>query len=198
VLRAALLFMNPRLLFKRLSEPVRLVIKYALIAGAWIVVSDLLLETLGGPALDGKGWDIVKGLCFVAVTGAILYTLARRMQTRLRLLEEARRKQLQEANARIQRAKGLHAVLARANQAALTAEDETKLCNEIGSALITLAGLRFVWFSRLDPLTLKIEQVAWAGDAPGYLENVDCTINRGDASGSGPTGTAIREGRMVI
>jgi PAS domain S-box-containing protein len=190
--------MKPRTKPGRISEPSRLVLKYTILAGLWIVGSDLFLGSMHGTDPTREGWRIIKGLVFVAVTGAILHVLAVRMQSRLRHIEEERCRELEEANARIQRSKGLHAVLARANQSALTAADETTLFNEIGSAMVSLAGLRFVWFSRVNPTTLKVEPVAWAGDAPRYLENFECTIDPGSAFGRGPLGRAIREGRIVI
>lgn len=183
---------------KRLSEPTRLVLKYTLVAGLWIIGSDWLLEVMGAGKLNGHPWNTIKGLLFVAVTGGILYGLARRMQERLRLAEERRRIELQEANERIQRAKGLQAVLTRANQAVLTATDETQLCVEIGAALVSLAGLRFVWFSRLEPGSSEIKPTVWAGDAPGYLDNFHCSSDQDSEFGKGAAGRAIREGRLVI
>ncbi|MBC8039433.1 MAG: GAF domain-containing protein, partial [Opitutaceae bacterium] len=183
---------------RRISEPTRLVLKYAVAAGLWIVVSDLVLSAIEHIDMSESGWNIAKGLLFVAVTGGILYTLARRMQTRIRRMEEERQTALREANARLQRAKGLYAVLTRANQAALTAADEKELYNEIGAALVSLAGLQFVWFSRVNEDTGRIEPVAWTGDAPGYLDAFKSNIDPAGALGQGLTARAIREGQIIV
>ncbi|MBC8040546.1 MAG: GAF domain-containing protein [Opitutaceae bacterium] len=183
---------------KRISEPTRLVLKYALVAGLWIVVSDVVLSAIKHIDNGESGWNIAKGLLFVAVTGGILYALARRMQTRIRRMEEERQTALREANARLQRAKGLYAVLTRANQAALTAADEKELYNEIGAALVSLAGLRFVWFSRVNEDTGRIEPVAWTGDAPGYLDAFKSSIDPAGALGQGLTARAIRGGQIIV
>lgn len=181
----------------RVSEPVRLALKYTLIAAAWIVTSDFLLSRFTGEDEIAQRWNTVKGLGFVLVTGLILHALATRMQGRIHAAERSRQDELRRVNEHLQRAKGLLAALARANQATLTAREEEALCREIGSALVGLAGLRFVWFGWVDEQTLRVVPGAWAGDAPGYIEGLVCTIDPDDAHGRGPTGTAIRENRIV-
>lgn len=181
-----------------LSEPVRLALKYALVAGLWIVGSDLLLTRAEGTDLREAGWNMAKGLAFVAVTGLILYSLAKRMQTRLRKSEEARQAELSEVNRQLQRAKGLQAGLTRANQAALSATDETALCQEISQALVGLGGLRLVWFSWVDETTRRLVPGVWAGESSDYLKDFVCSVDSDDAHGRGPSGRAVREGRIVV
>ncbi|MEX2625549.1 MAG: HAMP domain-containing sensor histidine kinase [Ilumatobacteraceae bacterium] len=60
---------------------------YWLVAAAWIVGSDLLLDGLRGDVSDDVAWDIGKGIAFVTVTAALLYGLLRRRQA---LLDRAR------------------------------------------------------------------------------------------------------------
>ncbi|MFA6288270.1 MAG: PAS domain S-box protein [Opitutaceae bacterium] len=181
-----------------LSEPVRLALKYAGIAAVWIVGSDIALNWAEDESSLRAGWSMIKGLAFVAITAAILYALARRMQSRIRKTEEAQQAKLRETNEHLQRAKGLHAALTRANKAALTAQEEHTLFNEIGAALVSLAGLRFVWFSWVDENIRAIKPVSWAGDAPGHVEGMTWTVSPDDVDGQGPSGRSIRENRIVV
>ena len=180
------------------SEPVRLALKYAIMAGVWIVGSDLVLTRAEGANIHEAEWNIAKGLAFVAVTGLILFALARRMQARIRKVEDTRQAELSEANRQLQRAKGVQAALIRANQAALSATDETALCQEISQALVGLGGLRLVWFSWVDETTRRLESGVWAGDAADYLKGFVCSVDAGDPHGCGPSGRAVREGRIVV
>lgn len=189
---------DPRRQRKGLSEPVRLALVYGAAAGLWIVVSDIALNRIEGADAGEAVWSMAKGLVFVAVTGLILYGLARRMQARIRNIEEARQAELSEANRRLQRAKGLQAVLIRANKAALSATDETVLCREISQALVGLGGLRLVWFSWVDETSLRLEPDVWAGDEAGYLENYVCSVDRDNVHGRDPTGRAVREARIIV
>ncbi len=72
-------------------EAVRLALIYALLAAAWIVVTDLLTSELV-PAPGGSGTvQLVKGLMFVAVTAGILMFIVRRQLQRAAALEEEAR-----------------------------------------------------------------------------------------------------------
>lgn len=83
------------------SGPRNLALVYILVAGAWIITSDLLLGRATSDVVDNTRWDVAKGLLFVAVTGAILYQLARRMQQKLLRAEAERHAALQEAHAQL-------------------------------------------------------------------------------------------------
>jgi PAS domain S-box-containing protein len=180
------------------SEPIRLALKYSAIAAIWIVSSDFFMAAVDNQLGDATWLNMAKGLSFVAVTGLILYSLASRMESRLRDAQRAREDDLRSSNERLQRAKGLHAALSRANQAALTATEEYALCREISSAMVCLAGLRFVWFAWVDENSARVMPADWSGEAPGYMENFICSVDESVPHGQGPTGRAIREGRPVI
>ena len=181
----------------QLSEPVRLALKYLLIAGLWIVVSDRVLALFFGGGPSTEFWSIAKGLGFVVVTAGILHALARRMQSRIREADSSRQTELRQVNERLQRAKGFLAALARANQAAATARDEKALCQAIAEALVGLAGMRFVWFAWVNESTGCIEPAVWAGDGAECIQHLVCTVHPEDRLGRGPTGRALREGRVI-
>ena len=180
------------------SEPIRLALKYTVIAAIWIISSDFFVAAIDSHISTNTWLNMTKGLGFVTITGLILYSLAVRMETRLREAQRARESDLRSSNERLQRAKGLHAALSRANQAALTATEEDALCREISSAMVCLAGLRFVWFAWVDETSARVLPSDWAGEAPGYIENFVCSVDPALPHGRGPTGRAIRDGRPVI
>ncbi len=76
----------------RPASPGRLSLVYVAVAGAWILGSDLFLRSVG-PDIDGWVRDeVLKGLAFVLVTGALLYGLLRRRDRLLRSAEEESRR----------------------------------------------------------------------------------------------------------
>jgi len=64
----------------------------------------------------------------------------------------------------------------------------------------TLAGAdpyRLAWIGTVDPDTDRIVPRAWAGVEEGYLDAIEITADE-SATGQGPAGTAIREGRLAV
>ena len=64
----------------------RIAVVYAIVAVAWIVGSDLVLRRIS----DSPALETVKGIGFVAVTGAVLYLLVRRLLRSVETAEDAR------------------------------------------------------------------------------------------------------------
>ncbi len=181
-----------------LSEPSRLSLKYGLLAGAWIVSSDFLLQSSHEHGAASLFWSVTKGLAFVVVTAAILHLLAARMQRRIRETEDARREELRKANEHLQRSKRMFAALARANQATLAAKNEESLFREISEAMVGLAGLSFVWFAWANERTREVTITDWSGNAEDYARQMRCSLDPADPHGQGPTGRAIREQRTIV
>lgn len=180
------------------AEPRSLVLRYSAAASLWILGSDFLLGWHERVALRDRLPDVAKGLAFVALTSGLLYLLARRMQQRLVAASDAREAELLQANLHLQRTKALQSVLARAHQAVRGAASEKALCQEIGDALVGLAGLRLAWFAWLDEATGQIQPYASAGEALDYIENLAVSVYPESPYGNGPTGRAVREGRSVV
>lgn len=64
--------------------PALLLVAYLVFSAIWIIGTDLLLEFL---QLNGPLWHSLKGLAYLGVSGAILYTMARRFLGNARRLE---------------------------------------------------------------------------------------------------------------
>lgn len=69
---------SSRSLRQRVLTIPSLVVLYAVVAGAWIIGSDILLGSLHGRSAQSVAADIGKGLAFVAVTAVLLAVLLHR------------------------------------------------------------------------------------------------------------------------
>ncbi len=98
---------------------VGVVLAYAAVAGAWILLSDRAVEAVFGNQAEHTLAQTLKGLAFVGVTSLLLYALVRRLVSRLvaalRLEREARRQAA--------RAQGLLDAIAEGSTDAIFAKD---------------------------------------------------------------------------
>jgi len=103
---------------------------------------------------------------------------------------EKRTRDLQKANRAL-------VTISEANRVAIKATDEMKLLKNVCEVLIKNAGYRMVWVGYKEENENKdVRVVASAGYDEGYLDKVNVTWANVER-GKGPTGTAIREGRMI-
>jgi len=89
-------------------------------------------------------------------------------------------------------------ILRRVTEVVEEAHDEADLVAALCQTVHERGGFPLVWFGYADPLPpQRVAPVAMRGPAVGYLEGVD--IRWSDTpEGRGPTGTAIRESRVVV
>jgi PAS domain S-box-containing protein len=84
------------------------------------------------------------------------------------------------------------------NQSLVRAADEPSLLNEICRNLIEVGGYRLAWVGLAeDDATKIVRPAAQAGYEEGYLDNLKVTWADTER-GQGPTGTAIRTGKVYI
>ncbi|TSC60438.1 MAG: Uncharacterized protein LiPW15_316 [Parcubacteria group bacterium LiPW_15] len=88
--------------------------------------------------------------------------------------------------------------ISEANQVAVQATSEDKLLKDVCNILVKNAGYRMAWVGYAENDENKsVRPMAWAGHTDGYIEKLN--ISWADTErGRGPTGTAIREKRVVI
>jgi len=91
----------------------------------------------------------------------------------------------------------LYSVLSATNRAIIHRRNVKELMDEICRIAIDIGGFRMVWAGRLNPETRIIEPFSECGFIEGYLDRNTVSVENSDG-GSGPTGTAYREGRYTI
>jgi PAS domain S-box-containing protein/putative nucleotidyltransferase with HDIG domain len=83
------------------------------------------------------------------------------------------------------------------NEALLWVKSEPELFKQICNLTIEIPYVRFVWIGLVQPDSLEVKPVAWAGHEDGYLSGIKVTWDD-SPSGLGPIGTAIKTGQPGI
>ncbi|MEX0960442.1 MAG: PAS domain S-box protein [Burkholderiales bacterium] len=104
----------------------------------------------------------------------------------------------QASIARIHRLNAFYSALAGVSDAIVRAHDETKLFREVCRIAVESGGLMLAWIGCIDESTGKVFPVAAHGEAAADLEKVELSIDASRPSGRGPTGIALREGRVYV
>lgn len=105
-----------------------------------------------------------------------------------------------EAKARIRelaKVNTLFAFASRANGMVARAEDEGSLFRAICQIAVEVGEARLAWIGRPDP-TGRVQVLAGAGPAIGYVEGLHVTNRPGDPASGGPAGRALREDMHVV
>ncbi|MCD6295891.1 MAG: GAF domain-containing protein, partial [Deltaproteobacteria bacterium] len=105
------------------------------------------------------------------------------------------RKQAEQALQKVNRALK---TLSDCNQALIRATEEMDLMNEVCRIIVQVGGYRLAWVGFAEQDEKKtVRPVAHVGDEDGYLDTVNITWADTE-QGRGPTGTAIRTGKVTI
>ncbi|MBI2512570.1 MAG: PAS domain S-box protein [Opitutae bacterium] len=182
----------------KLAGPLQLTFTYAVLAGVWIVASDVLVAWWHGGPTGALTVNVTKGLIFVGISSAVLYRLAGSMAGRVRAIEQERTRIADETALALRRANRLYATLARANEVALTAVDRTELCRAICQTLIDHAGMRLAWIGWVDETTQAVRLEASSGPATAYAAGLSITVDATRAESRGPAGQSIRSGKVIV
>ncbi|NPA41683.1 MAG: EAL domain-containing protein [Aquificae bacterium] len=84
------------------------------------------------------------------------------------------------------------------NQLIITVYDEDELLKEICRLLVEKAGFKMVWVGVPDDETGYVKPLKVCGDDGGYVSKIRISIDERTPEGRGPTGTALREGQIII
>lgn len=97
----------------------------------------------------------------------------------------------------ILRVNRLYAVLSRINRSIVRARSREEIFQNACRILVEDGGFKLAWVGWVDPETLEVKPVAFAGEGQGYLSTI---MVRADDSpeGRGPMGRSIREGVACI
>ncbi|MFA6921663.1 MAG: EAL domain-containing protein [Gallionella sp.] len=96
-----------------------------------------------------------------------------------------------------QRISKLYAALSQVNHAIVHLQDAQQLLEKVCQVVLNFGGFRLVWIGR-ENSEQKIIPVTALGAARDYILNLNLSSNADLPAGLGPTGTAIRENRVVV
>ena len=96
----------------------------------------------------------------------------------------------------LQRLNSLYEVLNETDKAIIRANDRDTLFRDFCRITVEKGGLILCWVGLVDRESGQVRSVAAFG-VTGYLDEIRVTIND-EPSGAGPTGIAIREGRLYV
>lgn len=100
------------------------------------------------------------------------------------------------AQARIQTLSRIYATLSYTNTTIVRAKNRDELFREICEGAVKYGKFIMAWVGLVDEATHKVKPVCQSGDMAGYLTNIVISIED-EPHGRGPTGTAIRENRVI-
>lgn len=101
-----------------------------------------------------------------------------------------------EVEAKLLRASRMYALRSQINQAIVRAKDRRRFLQDICDLAINAGNFRMVWIGLVDGEKRIVRPACRAGHVAGYLDHISISIDD-IPSGRGPTGTAIRENRLV-
>ena len=91
----------------------------------------------------------------------------------------------------------VYALISHINEAIVRISDRDTLFRETCRIATDDGQFRMAWVGLLDEATGVVQPVAWAGDEDGYVAQLQARADSGPR-GSGPSGSAVREGRVVV
>jgi diguanylate cyclase (GGDEF)-like protein/PAS domain S-box-containing protein len=174
-------------LLPRRLTPAVVAILYAVLAGLWIVASDVVLTlAVADPVLKAQ-IELAKGLLFVAVTTGLLFFVATVRDISAR----------KESEATILHLTQLYAVLSLCNQSIVRCTSEEELFPKICHDAVQFGGIKMAWIGLLDQASGQVRPVAAYGEGIEYLDEIQISVAADHLADGGPTGTAIRGQRPV-
>ncbi|MGC9101757.1 MAG: EAL domain-containing protein [Desulfurella sp.] len=91
----------------------------------------------------------------------------------------------------------LYEVLSRINNLVVRIQDVDALFEEVCNILVNFGKFKLAWIGCVDSKTKTIKPKAYAGDKK-YLRNIVVSIEKDKPEGSGPSGIAIRNNKIVV
>ncbi|MCE8422610.1 MAG: PAS domain S-box protein [Candidatus Methanoperedens sp.] len=92
----------------------------------------------------------------------------------------------------------IYAVITQINQAIVKVHDKDKILSEACRIAVEYGKFQMAWIGMIDEKSSFVNPVAYSGVEDGYLSKIKEISVRDVPSGSGPTGTSIREGRYYV
>ncbi|MDQ7039078.1 MAG: EAL domain-containing protein, partial [Aquificota bacterium] len=92
----------------------------------------------------------------------------------------------------------MFSLLKELNRLVVSAMDQTDLLKEVARLLVERAGFRMVWVGIVNRENGEVVPVCVYGHDDGYVKNLKISLSEDVPEGRGPTGKALREGRIVV
>ncbi len=89
-------------------------------------------------------------------------------------------------------------VYARSTEFLLTATSVTEIADHVCEEIVRHEGCALALVGLLDPSSEEIKIIRAAGAAKGYADGLTLSMNENAPGGQGPTGTAMRKGRIEV
>ena len=168
---------------------------YIIAAGSWHLLSNLLLKRYAGSAEESLAIDTIKDWGFVILMAVLLHQILRRLLQKWEREMELRK----ETENSLRRTDRALKTISACNGTLVRATSEAMLLTEICRVVVEKGGYRLAWVGFVENDEKKnITVAARAGRDDGYLEKVNLSWSENDERGSGPVGTAIRTGEIVV
>jgi len=91
------------------------------------------------------------------------------------------------------RMSNLYAALSQCNQAIVRCSNTEELFPQICRDAVKFGGMKMAWIGLMDEAGKRVKSVASFGEGADYLDDLSIPLDADDPSGSGPTGTAMRD-----
>ncbi|MFA5834393.1 MAG: PAS domain S-box protein [Bacteroidota bacterium] len=103
------------------------------------------------------------------------------------------------AERKLQKLNRLYAVISHINQMIVRAQEEEEVYRQACSIVVNFGNFQMAWIGLVNDQTGEVAPVQWAGVEDGYLSLAEkFSINEHEPWGQGPTGTSIREKRIIF
>ncbi|MCX7627319.1 MAG: EAL domain-containing protein [Methylophilaceae bacterium] len=168
---------------QRLLPLVAIVLMSLVVAQSWLLPSPPLPRAL------------VMGVALLVLVLAVLRQTVLLVESK-RLLEAE--EALRVGEARLRRLNRLYAAALRSIEAMLRFKDDQALMAEICRIAVEQGGMSLAWIGVQEQGTSRILPVARHGVATDYIDGINVSVDADVPEGRGPTGTALREGRVVV
>ncbi|HUC85595.1 MAG TPA: PAS domain S-box protein [Candidatus Acidoferrales bacterium] len=176
-------------------EAAWLALIYLIGGAAWVAFSEAILRRFTSTLDEGIALGAIHALVFVVVTGCLLYLIWRRLLNHWQ--EEMDQRETSEKNLR--RTERALKTISACNGVLVRATNENTLLAEICQVVVDQGGYRMAWVGFAEHDESKSVRIpAHAGADGGFLERFSVHWDENNPRGRGPTGVAIRTGRVAI
>jgi diguanylate cyclase (GGDEF)-like protein/PAS domain S-box-containing protein len=102
-----------------------------------------------------------------------------------------------EINIKLERKSKLYQVLSHANAAILFEQESDQMLARICEVVLELGGFNLAWMGQ-ETLDNRVKPIVISGEAAEYVRGIEIATRKEMIGGQGPTGTAIRENRVIV